>query len=129
LAIGSSAEHHNHHQKRRLESESVDFDAIRDRKCRRLESQFYSQGDSNASKSSTSLQFEMLSALVQKIQEMNVQLGQLVADFAAKQDLGGDLVSISQIPCRLCHTHYGRRVQNDDLEESLTLDDNESQLP
>jgi len=107
----------------------MDFDAIHDRKCCCLKSQFYSQGDSNALKSSTSLQFEMLSALVQKIQEMNVHLGQLVVDFAAKQDLGGDLVSISQILCRLCHTHYGWRVQNNNLEESLTLDDNKSQLP
>ena len=124
MVIGSSAEHR---QKQRLESESVDSHTIRDQKRRRLESQFNSQGGNNVLKSSTSLQFEMLSTLVQEIQEMNVQLGQLVADFAAKQDLGGGLVRISQVPCRLCHSLHGQHGQNDDSEESLS--DNESQLP
>ena len=45
--------------------------------------------------SATLLQFEMFSALVQEIQEMNAKLGQFVTDFAAKQELAGGLVKIS----------------------------------
>ena len=61
--------------------------------------------------SATLLQFEMFSALVQEIQEMNAKLGQFVMDFAAKQELAGGLVKISQGPCRICghaSTHHMR---------------------
>ena len=53
----------------------------------------------------------MLSILAQEIRDMKVQLGQLVADIAEKQELAGGLVSI---PCRICDGHMsGRHVQGD----------------
>ena len=67
------------------------------------------------------LEFELLSTVAQEIREMKVQLGQLVADFAAKQDLAGGLVSTSQAPCWICRNHIcGQHMEYDDLEESQT---------
>lgn len=72
-------------------------------------------------------QFELLSALAQEIQEMKVQLGQLMADCAEKQELAGSLVSV-WAPCRICHCHGSdQRVQDEDFEKS-TSSDTESQL-
>jgi len=77
-----------------------------------------------------SLQFELLSTVAQEIQGMKVQLGQLVANFAAKQDLAGGLVSTSQAPCGICRSHTcGQHMQHGDLEESQTFSKDESQLP
>jgi len=77
-----------------------------------------------------SLQFELLSTVAQEIQGMKVQLGQLVANFAAKQDLAGGLVSTSWALCGICRSHTcGQRMQHSDLEESQTFSEDESQLP
>ena len=74
-------------------------------------------------------QLETLSILVQEIQEMKVQLGQLVADFAEKPQSAGGLVSISQVPCKICGRARGWDVQGEDCEGTSTSSDHESQLP
>lgn len=73
--------------------------------------------------SATLLQFEMFSALVQEIQEMNAKLGQFVMDFTAKQELAGGLVKISQGPCRIC----GHASTHHTCDDNVQYD--ESQLP
>ena len=73
----------------------------------------------------------MLHTLVQEIREMKVQLGVLVADFAAKQEPAGSRVSISEGPCRMCYSHSGMgREQNNDFDTTSTCSGyDESQLP
>ena len=73
-------------------------------------------------------QFQMLSILAREIQEMKVQLGQLVADFAGRQELNGELVSILQVPCRICCAS-GWYVEGENVEEKSTTSKYESQLP
>jgi len=48
------------------------------------------------------MQFEMLTNLVHEIKEVNAQLNQFMADFAAKQELAGGVVNISQSLCSIC---------------------------
>lgn len=75
-------------------------------------------------------QFEILSILVQEIQEMKVQLGQLVADFAEKPESAGGLVGISRAPCKICCGHAsGWHVQGEGFEGTSNSSDFESQLP
>ena len=58
---------------------------------------------------------------------MRVNLGKLVADFAAQWELA---VNISRIPCGVCATGNGHRsAQDDNFEESKSFSDEESQLP
>ena len=64
----------------------------------------------------TPSQFEILSKLVQEVQAMRANLGQLVADFAAQWELA---VSISGTPCGLCAAGNGHTsAQDDDFKES-----------
>ena len=96
-----------------------------DRKRLRLKSQFDSKAGNDASKQSA-LKFEALSNLIHEIKEAKVQLGLLVADLAAKQELAG-LINISQRPCVICGHGGAQPMQGDDSEGSSTFDDDGSQ--
>ena len=97
----------------------------------RLENQFNFQADGDTPKSPA---FEILSTLVQEVQKMQVQLGLLVADFAAKQEPIRGCVGISQGPCRMCSHScrpWPRTGHVDDFDTTSTVcsDYDGSQLP
>ena len=99
-----------------------------DRKRLRLESHFDPQVVNDASKQSA-MHFEMLTNLVREIKEVNVQLNQFMADFAAKQELAGRVVNIARSSCRICGQTGTQHMQDVDSEGSLTFNDDGSQLP
>ena len=116
MVIGSGVEQCRLSQKHpQLESE-LDCQADGNWKHLRLESQFDSQPGGDTKQSATSLQFEMLSTLVQEIREMKTQLGRFVTDFAEKQELAGGLVNISQNPCRMCGRASTHCTQDDESQ-------------
>ena len=125
MIIDLSAEQRQLRQKRLHEGESDRRRVHGDQKRHCPESQYSLKACDDASSS----QFEILSKLVQEIQDMKVSLGQLVADFSAQRELA---VSVSRTPCRICVTCHGRmRAQDDDdfEESSGSFSDEASQLP
>ena len=125
MVIDLTAEQRQLRQKRLHEGESDRRRVHGDQKRHCPESQYSLKACDDASSS----QFEILSKLVQEIQDMKVSLGQLVADFSAQRELA---VSVSWTPCRICATCHGRmRAQDDDdfEESSGSFSDEASQLP
>ena len=123
IIIGLSAKQHQFRQKRLHESEPDRIRVYGDQKRHCPESQYSLKACDDASSS----QFEILSKLVQEIQDIRVTLGQLAADFSAQRELA---ISVSRTPCGICATRHGRMRAQDDFEEgSGSFSDEESQLP
>ena len=129
--IDTPAEQHQPHPKRLHPESELDSQDNRIRKRLRSQTHTNSQADGDFLKEpGATSQFETLSILVQEIQDMKVQLGQLVADFAEKLESAEGLVSIPRTSCKICHGHAsGWRVQGEDFEGISTSSDYESQLP
>ena len=131
LTIDTPVEQHQPRPKRLHPESELDSEANHDQKRLRSQAQTNSQADGDSvEEPGARSHLETLSILVQEIQEMKIQLGQRVADFADKPQSAGGLVSISWVPCKICHGHAsGWHVQGEDFEGTLTSSDYESQLP